>query len=528
MAFLSSAPNEDEENEETGMNAVSSAQSSNIDGGGGPAQGAQKGGSGQFTNIQDYIKANQPKTSALSEGITSGVKKKGQELQGQLGKQRESLLGAQGQFGQGQQDFVTNQIQQAGQGGQTAEDVKKFRDIAGGLQGPDLSKQRLQAQDLQRQAKEFGTSKGRQEGLARTVGKRSPTYAKGQRQLDQLLLAGDRNKGSSIRGVKEATKGLGQQVEQLGTDVGTARQGLVDSTTTGLTGAQQQITDARTAQQEKFKNMKLGDSFSQEDLGVLGREKGYDQLWGADAGQLIEGSITPEQLKRADALARLQGKAGSGLGSDFYSTANLDDTIGNNQQQAYRDVSGYLKNLHGSGGGVDRTRNRKDAQYLASIMGAGDYSRQSLTRNSPDAAYNSSRQGILDQFGTGEGAGFNFGPRSTGEYKLSNLEDISKYDSAEGLRGALRGYTGNRSFDGTYVQPSQWNQFGNAGRVEGRYDDIQNLLGKYNLNQGIGVEPQVADGGVIGTSGYSEDQEYKKGGVVECPKMKALRKMRGY
>ena len=166
--------------------------------------------------------------------------------------QREEFLGAEGKFGAGQQKFIGQQIEQA-KAGQAAseEDVERFRGFAtGATKAPELDVQRRQAADLKRQTKEIETPKGRFESLQKLVGQQAPTYSSGQRQLDQLLLAGDRpSRLQSIRDIREATRGVGEQVGRLGEDIAAGRATRQQEAVSQLGAARQVEQQARAARE---------------------------------------------------------------------------------------------------------------------------------------------------------------------------------------------------------------------------------------------------------------------------------------
>lgn len=335
MAFVS-------DEEENGEDVVSTAQAPGIvtpgaapAGGTAPAAGRAKGGSGQFTNIQDYIEANRPKTAGLATGISKAVGEETTGLRTQLGQQREQYLGQEGKFGAGQQEFITQQIQQAGAQPGSEQDVARFRSLAtGGEQTIDVGEQRRQAADLERRAREFQTSKGRFEGLQRLVGQQAPTYSSGQRQLDQLLLAGDRaSKQQSIREMREATRGLGGEVAQLGTEVGAARGARQQEALSQLSAAQTQEQEGVTAMQQRIAESfgKGGDyALSEADLAATGLQAGQE-FYGLDPTDYLQDRYSQEQYSRIGALAGLAGQETPIVGTEasrVYDPQGLSGVLG--------------------------------------------------------------------------------------------------------------------------------------------------------------------------------------------------------
>ena len=275
----------------------------------GGAQAPKAAGSGSFTNIQDYVKANKPKIKELSQGITKDVQKESQGLRQGLEKTRSEYLGQEGKFGAGQQDFIKKQIDQAGTGTQTQEDADRFAKLREGTtQAPDLSKQRQQASDIQRRNKEFQTSKGRQEGLRRLVGGKTSTYGKGQQKLDNMLLAGDRaSKQKSIRDIREASKGLGQQVGTLDRDLAVNRSALKEAAggaETARKGLSQEVTDRYRGLESGLE----GGTLTDEQYAQLGLTKGERTYGGDLLGTLNQTrGMSQADISRLDALSKLSG-----------------------------------------------------------------------------------------------------------------------------------------------------------------------------------------------------------------------------
>lgn len=497
------------------------------------AQSAGGSGSGTFTNLAKYRQANKPAAKGIADAVTKGSQNKAGEI-GQAVQQQKSQFQSQVDANRARMEaasnFANNQFEAANSGQMnTAEDTKRFQDTLNkqnqfNQATANYTPQEQQISNMTGTTQDANRQDARMQLLKQTFGGQD-AYTAGQQNLDDLIVSGDEAARTQIaQAPQQAVQGLQDQIQQAKqytlAEKDALRQEedmLKSDLQSRLESAEQEISDARAEDQARFSGLTAGSNFTQEDLDILGREEGFDQLWGADIGGLIEGGITPEQLQRLNALNNLQGKVGSGLSeSDFYNTDRLEHEIAVNKEAAYEGVRDYLKNLHGSGSGVANIENRKDAQYLASLLGAGNYSQKFLDSSNMNLGTpedqelrRSSRQGILDEFGDA-GYDFNFGDGNQGTYGFSDLENVDKYDTAEGLREALRGYTGNRSFDNTYTQPSQWNQFGNAARVEGRYADIKNILDNYNLNQGVGIEAE--EGGV----------------KEESPRLASIKKLLGY
>lgn len=227
MAFL------DEEEQQQGGAGTPAPQQPATVGGGAPAPTAAPGpekGSGSFVNLQQYVDANRPQAQKMSQAVTGGITQEAGQARTGVQQAREQNLGQQSQLGQegqrlsGGEQFINQQIQQAGSTPITEQNQQSFRQFRtgqdSGYKAADLSRQAARAEALQSRAQNFGTSAGRQEELSRTLGGQSTSYSQGQQSLDNLLLGGDRNlRRQGIKDVKAATQGLSSQVGELGSDI---------------------------------------------------------------------------------------------------------------------------------------------------------------------------------------------------------------------------------------------------------------------------------------------------------------------
>jgi hypothetical protein len=337
--------------------------------GGGQAPQGAGAGSGQFTNIQDYVKANQPKTAELAQGITSGIQKEATGIRSQLESKRAEFFDPS-KYG-GAKEFQTQQIQQAGTTAPSQEQAQRFQQLrTGAFAAPELSQQRASSADLSRRAGELQTATGRKEALQGLVGKQTPTYSQGQRQLDQLLLAGDRpSRLESLRNVRGAAGTLGSEVARFGDEAQAAR-------TEAMRVGDEDLGTARTAQQEQISGLqqRLQESFgeggdralSTEDLSRLGLEGGVGELYGVDPG-LRQGVVSSQGLDRMKALETLAGRDPSLATGEYtaFDPAALQEQVAAQKaafdpQQASRQAAIQQQEafLAGEGGGsaLDRAR----------------------------------------------------------------------------------------------------------------------------------------------------------------------------
>lgn len=247
MATIFNRQNDEKDQEKQGqttpqsnINAGGSTPASNLTGN----ANTSRQGSGRFTNLQSYLKANQGGGQQLASGISNRINKDINPQKTQSEQYNEKV--AQGvqqskdTLGQGQQNL--SQLQQIGQNiqGQTGADkygqqadlgieaftqdpnYNRFKDIQAGTaineNELNLNQQilsnaaNLYAQKAQGYSDQVGTEGGRFDLLKQTYGGNvNPQYTKGQQRLDQLFLA---------------RQGLGDLKSQLSEDVQSA-QGLV-------------------------------------------------------------------------------------------------------------------------------------------------------------------------------------------------------------------------------------------------------------------------------------------------------------
>lgn len=259
-----------------------------------PAPAAAPKGSGAFTNIQQYIEANRPKTQEISQQITKGLESEAEQFRTGVQQQRQQALGVGSQLGQEQQrlaggeQFVTGQLEQAGKAPiteQQQESFRKIREAVGpGYQAPTFREESRQAQELQQRGEQFQTAKGRQEELARTFAARSPSYAGGQRALDALLLGGDKPVArTTAQRAREATRGLGEQVGTLTSDI----------------GATLQEQQARRAALQEFAKRQLQFGTEAEGLEAQLSQRGYEDILQQKQQQMAAAEAARTQARQA-------------------------------------------------------------------------------------------------------------------------------------------------------------------------------------------------------------------------------------
>jgi hypothetical protein len=273
-------------------------------------------GSGTFTNIQQYIQANKPKTAQLYKGITSDIQQQAGQLRGTAQQSRQEYLGEGGKLAGGQ-EFIKQQITQAGQPGAAEGDAERFQQLrTGAIKGPEFMEQQRQAQQLQARSQQLGTTEGRFGELQRMVGKQSPRYTTGQRSFDEMLMSRSPEAArQAMEASRQAVTGVGEEFTQTTADIEAQRQAL-------QTQAQEELGTARTGLrgtiEERYAGLQAGltpgGQLTEEQLATLGMERGA-RTYGADlAGALGETrGMSAQEAARLDALAKMAGKEGRSL-----------------------------------------------------------------------------------------------------------------------------------------------------------------------------------------------------------------------
>ena len=189
-------------------------------------------GSGMFTDVTKYAKANAPQSKALSGAIQQDVQKDvsqiGQKVQEQQ-KTYQQRVAEQRARQQQASNFAQQQLQQAQTTGNVQkQDVSKFRDLITGEQqftdvgNLGIAQQDLAAKKLARKAAMSERATGASNLLRDTFG--NQRYTRGQQSLDSLILGADRDARAGL------TENLQQQAQGLtGTVRGARQQALADA-----------------------------------------------------------------------------------------------------------------------------------------------------------------------------------------------------------------------------------------------------------------------------------------------------------
>lgn len=270
MAVIAQNNQNQEEDKDQNQQGPITLSSGATDGPGStPSQGTnrpQKKGSGRFTNLQKYIRANQgagERIGSQIQGYAGRTQAGAREAEGRLGNIRQNIEGERERLGQAGQfaETITGGTGQEVQGlaANNLDAITQLR--TGQSQLPDLQQQTQQnlsqiqqgAEQLGNIAEDVRTEGGRFGLLRSAIG--GPRYTSGQRRLDQLLLQGSQGTlGNLQQGIDQqlqARQGVltgaqdefGQQFDELGNLVGSAQEQI-----TGALGAFQPDGTGRLGQ----------------------------------------------------------------------------------------------------------------------------------------------------------------------------------------------------------------------------------------------------------------------------------------
>jgi len=264
-----------------------------VGGAGGAMPAQQKGtSSGRFTNLQNYLKANQPgqfgqnlssKVQQKAEDVTSKIDKERQEFQQKTQQSLQPFQGSE-QFVQSALQDPTKFVQQDQQG------LQRFDTIRSGVyQGPkelqNAGQLQAQTQNVQNLSK-LGATEGGRFNLLRTMFNK-PTYTRGQQTLDNLILQGGPTQGlQSLRRISaEAGRDLSTATQQalaegqkatgeVGQAADLLRKSLTGSETDFTSGISKRVEDFRKEIGEREKiyrqNLSQRNELTDQDLSLLG------------------------------------------------------------------------------------------------------------------------------------------------------------------------------------------------------------------------------------------------------------------
>lgn len=403
--------NKDKENQQS---TTAGTPTSNLNMGQQPQNQRQRQGSGRFTNLQQYLQANQQGGQRLAQGIGQQAEKNVAQDRSQseeyASKVAEGIQKAQGTLQSGKQNL--EQLQQIGTNikGQTGSEYyaqpkdlgiqaftqspgyDQFQQIQRG-QGIDENTLALQQQISQNAANRYlqqaqdysgmiGNEAGRFDLLKRTYGGDvNPQYTKGQQSLDQLFLA--------RQGTQPLKQQFGENLQQaqMMTKVGLGQQQGVQNVTQAERQIMQDLKSQGLSNEEAY--VQMLESYVPE-INRL-REQEFQNLQGtlsavgqqfSPAGSQQKATPTGPQDIDYDALRRL-GLSGSQQVYNVFDQLKAEDVAARGREAAgYRDVASQED--------LDRYN------ALAQIAGMSDYEKR-LTDVADLGAAWEARRGETDE-----------------------------------------------------------------------------------------------------------------------------------
>jgi len=334
----------------TNQNISTSAEGGNVgmssgtQAGSAPAANASRRSSGQFTNLQKFMKANQSadlggriqgniqkQVAQTQENLASKAAETGEALAEQKQQREQTFGNAQTALQQvGQTKEVTGQekaptSQEAGDYSTQEQQLTAARDFQ--YQGPksfdiqDIEKNRAQ---LESQAKATGSSAGRFGLLQDMFGR--DKYSVGQQKLDNLLLQSDKKSQDKLAEARMSARQLGQNVEQtkaktgeeIRTEMSNAK-AEVDSFAEQLGTTSETLTTNLGQRIEAINKDLAADfaEFSEEEKADILKKIGFGQ--NQKTGEFVIGDLTSvgvnelkdifEQVKNEASIANLDKDA---------------------------------------------------------------------------------------------------------------------------------------------------------------------------------------------------------------------------
>ena len=367
---------------------------------------SQKSGSGTFTNLRDYLSANQKRVGQISGTLASGVTNEASKIRGDIAKSRESTLGGQSAIGSeenrlgGAETGIEQTIAGAGQTQPQGLGLSEFQQYSKGTTGfqpetLDFGKQKLSVDEYQQRIGRLGQPGGQFDAIQSYLTKGAAGYTRGQSKLDQALLSRDPN---------------------VRTQLSTAAQaGKVGTTSDQYENIQKEYQDRVTAAEQR--RNELAEFTSGTGVGLTDEEK----IAMKDAGK------TDIEILQAD-IARKYGKLGT-------AGHELESTIAQKQANEIAAQEALQKSIRESFGG--ETPDYALSQAELDRLGAQDL----VGTNLYDIA--------------GEIPTYGYNPTKPEFSQMASPQDLARAQALARLAG---GYTGDNT------------QFDLIGDVEGVFD----------------------------------------------------------
>lgn len=342
MASIINPQDEDQdEKEQAGPQQVTSGQTAVVGQEGASASSPTGTKSGRFTNISNYLKANQgynAQGGGLAGKIAGNIQNKGQEVKQQVGQAKSEFdASAQKNRTQFDENTVNSALKDPSSFVQNGQNVDKFQQqLNAKYQGPtdlqNVDSLQNKAQNLQNLTKQTVSEGGRFDLLKQMFNK--PTYTGGQQRLDNLLLQGNQNQLKNLTGTRRIGGEVATQFGGAREDAISKAQAFKDEAAATAQQTQERLSTENQTRQAALEQQRLDQEasrktlldrlgmglknreLSQEDLSRFGLQEGQE-TYGVDLASYLtpnaseatlQNTASREQALNMNALAQLAGK----------------------------------------------------------------------------------------------------------------------------------------------------------------------------------------------------------------------------
>jgi hypothetical protein len=454
MAYLPLSEFERQKQQQEGQSQqpILSGQSSVISSQGPSKQGGPKS-SGQFTNLQSYLSANQDQAANISTQIADNIKNTAQDT-------RQSIQDADTQFknqiqnssiqgldtAKQDSDRIINQAK-SGQVGQVINepDTQRFKSIGTAqYQGP-LSLQDTELYNpLQQKVQKVQsfdnlsqTDEGRFTLLNDMFSSQKPTYSRGQKLLDNLLLSGSEVGKQKLDEARQSLTGIQGDFDNLNTQLASLGQQTKSKTDEARQYAIQNLQNSQTLRNQEVEDRLQNSESTWDDE----YNQYIDLLKGYQGGQL---ELTEEQANRLGLQEnqRLFNTL-SGIQPESYLKLNEFDAnkaISKDEQAQLAALDALASQLNLSG-----LNKYSNANLAGTLTESFDGSNLGLTATE--------KLPIFNQRASSTNLGASSGPIGVDEWQYNASSNVKNYlDNGQGAFG-YQGYLAGRptNIGGSYA-----------------------------------------------------------------------------
>lgn len=509
--------NEDENQQNgAGPQQISNGQQATVGAtGAAPAQGTK---SGRFTNISNYLRANN-NYNASGGGLAGKV---AGNIQGQAEQVKNDTNAAQTNFkSQAEQNrvgydenTVNNAVNNSAEFAKDDNNVNKFQTMLnakynGPQQIQDVNALQNKAQGVQDLANQSGSEAGRF-GLLKTMFNK-PSYTGGQQRLDNLLLQGNQGQLKQLTG----TRALGGQavnaVNNAQQDaIGTAQMAKDEAAATaaktqeqlnsGISGFDNSLND-RLQKAESDRQNQYAQMLRDADQGKLNGVLGADNLMGRET----YGVNLRDYIKNNSLAGTKQGVA---TDADYARAAALSKLSGGNLQGNSSSILDSYKDPSQAGSfardtkfdfdpnAVDAAINQNRKSYETALDPINVEMGQASTwlgQNPLDTTYGNFARDYLNEDGTTNQN--DWLRRSAEQYGLGDLSGKSNEDVLRAYASLNAGMNSGENDDNTAGQIKQYidSVDANKNKLARNQDKFAKLKQQFKIGQTIGQAKNPGD-----------------------------------